>query len=82
MGMTQAIPESIRQAFERTEHPFHMWEGLQSTPEALATILEPPVQAQIAAAAEALAAGWTASTSWAAAPRTSPASPGRTRSTP
>lgn len=55
MGMTQAIPESIRQAFERTEHPFHMWEGLQSTPEALATILEPPVQQQIAAAAEALA---------------------------
>lgn len=53
--MTQTIPESIQQAFERTEHPFHMWEALQSTPEALATLFEAPVKEQIAEAAAALA---------------------------
>lgn len=53
--MAQPIPESIQQAFERTEHPFHMWEGLESTPEALATLFADSVQQQIARAAAALA---------------------------
>lgn len=51
--MSQAVPASMQAAFERTEHPFHMWEGLVSTPEALAAVLEPAVQEQILAAARA-----------------------------
>lgn len=46
----------MQAAFERTAHPFHMWDGLQSTPEALASLLEPEVTAQVTAAARAVAA--------------------------
>lgn len=54
--MIPSVPESMQGAFERTEHPFHMWEGLISTPEALASLLEPPVQEQVVAAAAGVAA--------------------------
>lgn len=33
------IPENMRGAFERSEHPYHMWESLVSTPEALELVL-------------------------------------------
>jgi glucosamine--fructose-6-phosphate aminotransferase (isomerizing) len=47
------IPKSMQPAFERTAHPFHMWDGLLGTPDALASVLA--VQDQVTAAAHAMA---------------------------
>ena len=33
------IPENMRAAFVRSEHPYHMWESLTSAPEALELVL-------------------------------------------
>lgn len=49
------IPKSMEAAFERTAHPFHMWDGLMTTPEALAAVLAPDIQAQVRQAAHAVA---------------------------
>lgn len=41
--MDTGIPASMAPAFERTGHPFHMWEGISGTPDALAASLTPAV---------------------------------------
>lgn len=38
--MNQVIPESMKPSFERTAHPFYMWEELMGTPDALRTLLK------------------------------------------
>lgn len=52
--MMKAIPEAMRSAFERTGHPFHMWESLATTPEALQSVLDDEVQTAVARAATAV----------------------------
>lgn len=52
--MTINIPKSLEGAFDRTEHPFHMWDGIQSIPEGLNEILSPEVHTIIENAAKAL----------------------------
>lgn len=49
------IPKSMEAAFERAAHPFHMWDGLMTTPQALSGVLEPDVQEQVKQAAGAMA---------------------------
>lgn len=49
--MDRSIPESIRPSFERTTHPFYMWDELMKTPDALQTVLTPAVSEQIKLAA-------------------------------
>jgi len=49
------IPKSMEAAFERAAHPFHMWDGLMTTPEAMAGVLEPGVQEQVRRAARSMA---------------------------
>ncbi|HYF80212.1 MAG TPA: SIS domain-containing protein [Symbiobacteriaceae bacterium] len=49
------IPKSMEAAFERVAHPFHMWDGLMTTPEALTAVLAPDVQEQVRRAARAMA---------------------------
>lgn len=49
--MDRAIPKSIRPSFERTKHPFYMWDELMKTPDALQTVLTPAVSEQIRLAA-------------------------------
>ena len=34
------MPESMKPAFERSSHPFHMWDGITSTPQSLAAVLQ------------------------------------------
>ena len=52
--MTLNIPKSVEGAFERTEHPFHMWDGIQSIPFGLEEILSPEMHPAIQKAANAL----------------------------
>lgn len=37
--MNNHIPENMRPAFERSSHPFHMWDGITSTPDCLSSVL-------------------------------------------
>lgn len=52
--MTMDIPKSLEGAFDRTEHPFHMWDGIQSIPDGLEEILSSEVRPSIERAANAL----------------------------
>lgn len=52
--MINNIPAGVQSAFERTEHPFYMWEGIQDLPKAAEDILSERVQNQIHKAAEAM----------------------------
>jgi glucosamine--fructose-6-phosphate aminotransferase (isomerizing) len=52
--MTLNIPKSVEGAFERTEHPFHMWDGIQSIPDGLEEILSSEMHPAILKAANAL----------------------------
>lgn len=54
--MTITIPASIRVAFERTDHPFYMWEELWKTPAALQSILTEPNKETIRQAANSMLA--------------------------
>ncbi|WP_062109965.1 SIS domain-containing protein [Bacillus niameyensis] len=38
--MTIKVPEVMLPAFERISHPFHVWDGIISTPESLSSILQ------------------------------------------
>jgi glucosamine--fructose-6-phosphate aminotransferase (isomerizing) len=52
--MLNEIPAGVQSAFERTEHPFYMWEGMQDLPMAARDILSPSIQERIQRSAHAL----------------------------
>lgn len=52
--MSENIPAGIQAAFERSQHPFLMWEGIQSIPDGLADFLSEPVRNRIRQAAQAI----------------------------
>jgi glucosamine--fructose-6-phosphate aminotransferase (isomerizing) len=52
--MALNIPKSVEGAFERTAHPFHMWDGIQSIPGALEEMLSPETHPYIERAAAQL----------------------------
>ena len=52
--MINEIPKGVQSAFERTEHPFYMWEGILDLPKAAEDILSECVQNQTHIAAEAM----------------------------
>jgi len=49
--MVLNIPKSVEGAFERTAHPFHMWDGIQSIPGGLEEMLSPESRENIQRAA-------------------------------
>ena len=52
--MSDQIPAAVKSAFERSEHPFHMWDGIQAIPTGLADVLSEPIRERIREAARAL----------------------------
>jgi glucosamine--fructose-6-phosphate aminotransferase (isomerizing) len=48
------IPKSIQGAFDRSAHPYHMWDGIQSIPQGLEDILSTNVRRSIQKAAAAM----------------------------
>lgn len=52
--MMENIPAGLQPAFQRSQHPFLMWDGIQSIPEGAAEILSADVRASIRSAAEAV----------------------------
>lgn len=42
--MTLNIPDKMKPAFERSSHPFHVWDGLVSTPKSLENVLADNVE--------------------------------------
>ena len=52
--MSENIPAGVQAAFERSQHPFLMWEGIQSIPDGLADVLSRPVCNRIRQAAQAI----------------------------
>jgi len=50
----QALPAGLTSAFERSAHPFLMWEGLAQVPETLEGTLRPERREEIAGAADGL----------------------------
>lgn len=52
--METQIPESLRPAFERKAHPYHMWDALLSVPQALEDVLSVQSRDAIRRAAEAI----------------------------
>lgn len=53
--MATNIPASIQPAFERSQHPFLMWDGIQSISKGVQEILDQPVRGRIEAVAGAIA---------------------------
>lgn len=56
--MTPDIPQSLQAAHARKAHPYLMWEGLNSSPEALAACPTEALQQAVSEAAAALAGCW------------------------
>jgi glutamine---fructose-6-phosphate transaminase (isomerizing) len=55
ISMSEHIPAGVQSAFERSQHPFHMWDGIQSIPDGLEDILlTERVRSNIRAAAQAM----------------------------
>jgi glucosamine--fructose-6-phosphate aminotransferase (isomerizing) len=52
--MNENIPAGLRAAFERSQHPFLMWDGIQSIPSGAEEILSTGVREAIRAAAQAM----------------------------
>lgn len=52
--MMENIPVGLQPAFQRSHHPFLMWDGIQSIPEGAAEILSDEVRASIRSAAQAM----------------------------
>jgi len=48
------IPKSVQGAFERTAHPYHMWDGIQSIPRGLEDVLTARTQGAVRKAAGAM----------------------------
>lgn len=49
--MGKQVPEYVQLALERSTHPFHMWDGIESIPDTLNTVLKPEVQKAVQEAA-------------------------------
>ncbi len=52
--MNENIPAGLRPAFQRSQHPYLMWDGIQSIAEGAAEILSDEVRASIRSAAQAM----------------------------
>jgi glucosamine--fructose-6-phosphate aminotransferase (isomerizing) len=52
--LNRIIPETMKPTFERTAHPFYMWEELVSTPDVLRTVLQSDLMEHVKKAATAL----------------------------
>lgn len=50
--MESGIPTNIQKALDRTEHPYHMWDGIQSIPDYLNSLLDSAYLAQVQQVAE------------------------------
>ena len=48
------IPETLREVFARSQHPFLMWDGIENIPAAIEEVLSTPSQNALRHAAEAL----------------------------
>lgn len=49
--MNKQVPEYVQVALERSSHPFHMWDGIVSIPDTLASVLTSEVQKTVQKAA-------------------------------
>ena len=52
--MLNEIPAGVKTAFERTRHPFYMWEGIQELPQAAEDMFSADVQDRLKEAAAAM----------------------------
>jgi len=52
--MNESIPVEVQSAFERSEHPFHMWDGIRAIPGGLEDILSERLRMRIRESARAL----------------------------